>query len=434
MRVTGPRRELDGGYRLFTGRLPTLAEALAAVSAAAPGPRGPVEHVWLDEALGRVLAAAVTAGEDLPGFDRSTVDGYAVRAADTAGAAPDSPIRLAWAGRVAMGRQPGGALQPGQAVSVGTGAMLPAGADAVVMVEHTSRPDQEPGDPTAVTVLRAVEPGENVLPRGSDLRAGQEVLPAGTRLGPAQVGALAAAGVVEVPVHPLPVVAVISTGDEVVAPQESPAPGMVRDANSYALAAAVRRDGGRVLRLGRVGDDREQLRAALERAADEADLVLVSGGSSVGTHDLTVDAVTALGARVIVHGIAVKPGKPTLIARRGDVLIFGLPGNPVSALVIYDLLVRPALRTRMGVAEPTRLRSEQAVLAGDVRRPDSREELVRVRLTYRGRRLLPAAERVAGGSGMLQSLARADGYVWIGFERQGFEAGDIVEVWRIPGD
>jgi len=434
MRLTEPRPGPREGYRPFARRLPTLSEALAAVQAAAPGPRGPVEHVWLDQALGRVLGEDVTAGEDLPGFDRATVDGYAVRAADTAGAAPERPVRLAWLGRVPMGRAPEVPLGPGQAISVGTGAMLPPGADAVVMVEDTAAPGEGDAGIAAVDVLRAVRAGENVLPRGSDVRAGQVVLPAGSRLGPAQLGALAAAGIAEVPVHPLPQVAVLSTGDELVPPQRSPDPGRVRDANAYALAAAVRRDGGRALRLGRVGDDGRALGAALEAAARQADLVLISGGSSVGTHDLTLDAVTALGARVIVHGIAVKPGKPTLVARCGDVLIFGLPGNPVSALVIYDLLVRPVLRARMGAAGPERLRVEQAVLAEPVQRPADREELVRVRLNPRGRRLLPTAERVVGTSGMLQSLARADGYLWVGFDRRGYEAGEIVEVLRIPGD
>ncbi|HEX6990194.1 MAG TPA: gephyrin-like molybdotransferase Glp [Bacillota bacterium] len=433
--MSEPRHGPEGTYRPFSGRLPTMAEALSAVLAAVPAPRAQPEHLWLDDALGRFLAADMTSAEDIPGFDRSTVDGYAVRAGDTAGAAGDRPVRLAWAGRVDMGRRPDAVLKPGQAISVATGAMLPEGADAVVMVEDTlpAAPGAL-GEPGAVTVLKTVEPGENVLPRGSDLRAGEVVLPAGTRLGPAQLGALAAAGIVEVPVHPVPSVAVLSTGDELVPPQRTPAPGAVRDANTYALAAAVRRDGGRVVRLGRAGDDGERLAAILKAAVEQVDIVLVSGGSSVGVHDLTVDAVQAAGGRVIVHGIAVKPGKPTLVASRGECLIFGLPGNPVSALVVYDLLVRPALLARMGAAEPPRLRVEQAVLAGGVRRPASREEAVRVRLTHRGQRLLPVAERVAGTSGMLQSLARADGYLWIGFDREGFEDGEIVQVWRIPGN
>lgn len=429
-----------GGYRLFPERLPTLAEALAAVTAAVPGPRGPVEHVWLDQALGRVLAQPVAAGEDLPAFDRSTVDGYAVRAADTAGAAPDRPVALAWAGRVAMGSVPQNPLQPGQAVAVGTGAMLPPGADAVVMAEDAQRAGAAGGSSGGtpggtVLIRRAVAPGDNVLPRGADLKAGQQVLPAGTLLGPAQIGALAAAGIVEVPVHPRPLAAVLSTGDELVPPHRVPGPGAVRDANAYALAAAVRRDGGRVLRLDRVGDDLGRLRAALEAAvAGGAALVLVSGGSSVGTHDLTLDAVTAMGARVLVHGIAVKPGKPTLAARLDDALIFGLPGNPVSALVIHDVLVRPVLRALMGAAEPARLPVQRAVLAETVRRPAAREELVRVRLSRRGPDSVPEAQRVPGTSGMLQSLARADGYLWIGFDREGYEAGEMVEIWCIPGN
>ena len=427
------RRGPDGTYRLFAGQLPTLAEALETVLAAAPGPRPPAEHVWLDQALGRFLAADVTSDDDIPGFDRSTVDGYAVRAVDTAGASAGRPVVLTWAGRVAMGRRPAEPLKPGEAVSVATGAMLPEGADAVVMIEDTV-PAGDGDGPPQVAVTRAVSAGDNVLRRGSDVRRGEVVLTAGTRIGPAQVGALAAVGVVEVPVHRLPTVAVISTGDELVAPQEPVSPGTVRDANAYALAAAVRRDGGRVQRLGRVGDDGEALAAVLADSARQADLVLVSGGSSVGTRDLTLDAVEELGAEVLVHGIAVKPGKPTLVARRGTTLFFGLPGNPVSALVIYDLLVRPVLRACMGAARTLGLAVERAVLAESVRRPPAREELVRVRLVERAPRLLPVAEPVPGTSGMLQSLARADGYLWIGFEREGFEAGEIVEIWRIPGD
>ena len=418
--VAGPQ----GTHRIFTGELPTLEQAVAALLAVAPGPPEWVEWVELGQAAGRVLAQDLRAASDLPPFDRSTVDGYAVRSADVARATAEQPVALRWQGEVRMGETALRALGAGEAVAVATGAMLPPGADAVVMVEDTSAQGE------TVRVMRPVRPGENVLPRGADVRAGQVVVAAGMLLGPAQIGALAGAGHVEVPVYPRPRAAVLVTGDELVPPHVDPSGGRIRDMNGPALMAALRRDGALAWSPGRVVDDAGALAAAVERAVKGSDLVLIAGGSSVGTRDLTREALTAVGARIHLHGIALKPGKPTLVATLGECLLIGLPGNPVSALVIYHLLVRPALWRRMGLARPPRRASCRARLSKAVRRPATREELVRVRLIERDGSLW--AEPLSGSSGVLQSLAQADGLVWISFANERYAAGEEVEVWLLP--
>lgn len=414
-----------GTYRVFGKGLTTLQEAQAIVDEIAPAAPRTVELVSLATALGRVLAKDVQSRGDIPPFDRATVDGYAVRSADTVAATPGKPVVLMWRGEVPMGGVPRMSLGSGEAVGVATGGMLPPGADAVVMVEHTQ------ADGASIYVRQPVQKGDNVLPRGADVKAGGVVVPAGTRLGPAEVGALAGAGCVEVPVVPRPRVAIIATGDELVPPHREPLAGQIRDMNSYSLAAAVIEDGGVPIMLGRTGDSPDQLVDLLRDAVQRADMVLVSGGSSVGTRDRTVDGFATIGARIHLHGIALKPGKPTIVATLGDVLLAGLPGNPVSVLVIYHVLLRRALYKRMGSSSIPQLPSVKAILSSPVRRPQEREELVRVRL-QRGNDGGYQADPVAGNSGMLQSLVRAHGYLFIPFSRDGYAAGEQVDIQLIP--
>ncbi|MEW6192432.1 MAG: gephyrin-like molybdotransferase Glp [Bacillota bacterium] len=379
----------------------------------------PAEEAALPEALGRVLAAEVRAAEDVPGFDRATMDGFAVRAADTFGASEGLPAYLRVAGEVLMGRAPDGPLLPGEAWRIPTGGMLPEGADAVVMVEHT----EEAGD--AVAVLRPVAPEENVVRRGDDVRAGQVVLQAGKRLRPHDIGLLAACGVTRVPVRRRPVVGIIGTGDEVVAAEAVPGPGQVRDVNTPALAAAVKAAGGDPRVFGLVPDELPVLREVLARAVAESELVLLSGGSSVGTRDLTLEAVSSLpGALVLFHGLAVKPGKPTVGAVADGKAVFGLPGHPVSALVVFEFLVRPLLEPERSTRPPVRVR-----LGRSLRSAPGREDYVRVALRIENGELV--AEPVLGKSGLIATLARADGLVRLRLDAEGAAAGEMVEYFPL---
>jgi molybdopterin molybdotransferase len=338
--------------------LPGIEAALVQVLANVT-PLG-AEEVAVAEAAGRVLAEGGRAAGDLPPFDSSAMDGFAVRAADTPGA-------LLIVGQSAAGSPFAGALEPGQAVTISTGAVVPAGADAVVPVERTT------GD---VTVER-VEPGENIRPTGGDIRAGDVVVEAGSVLRPAQLGALAAAGVPRVRVARRPRAVVLPTGSELRPPGAQLGPGEIYESNSVLLAAQLDSAGAAVTVLPPVADDEDATRAALERGLD-SDVLVTSGGVSVGPHDLVRRLLAELGAEEVFWRVAVKPGKPVAYAVRGDTLVFGLPGNPVSSFVGFELFVRPALRALQGARDPG-----PHWLAGRLsvalRRDGQRDQLVRAR-------------------------------------------------------
>jgi molybdopterin molybdotransferase len=341
--------------------LPTIEEALALVLAHVRPL--PAEEVPIGAAAGRVLAEDGHAAVDLPPFDSSAMDGYAVRAADTPGT-----LRLT--GASAAGQPAEAALAPGEAIAVSTGAVVPAGADAVVPVEQTDRVNG------GVRVERVAE-GEHVRPRGGDVEAGGTVVERGTRLGPVQVAALAAAGVASVRCGRRPRVAVLATGTELRRPGEPLQAGQIYESNSVLLAAQLRSAGAEPLVLDAVADDEQATRAALERGLD-ADVLITSGGVSVGPHDLVRAGLVELGAREVFWRVAVKPGKPVAFATRGDTLVFGLPGNPVSSLVSFELFARPALAALQGARDP-RPAYLPGILAAPLRRNATRDELVRVR-------------------------------------------------------
>lgn len=319
-----------------------------------------------------------------------------------------------------MGSAPKATVGPLQAVWIPTGGPLPPGADAIVPVEAT----EAVGD--WVRLREPVRPGDNVLSRGADVRAGQVVLPAGHRLRAADVGALASVGCTRPWVYRRPEVAILSMGDELVPPDRIPAEGQVRDANAYSLAAAVRADGGIPHVLGIVPDDKNRLENAL-RDALQWDMVLMSGGSSVGLDDVAAEVIAKLGPPgVVVHGVRLAPGKPTVLAVVGDRAVCGLPGNPVSSLVAYDLFVRPALYWRMGWPGGRPPATVRARLAEPLAAPKGREFHARVRLVAGPEGLV--AQPVAGGSGQLATMARADGLVTVPLERSSLPAGETVEV------
>ena len=426
----------------------TLDEGLTRLFALIPGRGGlKTERVGLESALHRVLASQITAPEDLPAFDRATKDGYAVTAADTFGASEETPVRLRIQGTVAMGEAAQVTVGPGQAARISTGGMLPKGADAVLMLEYTQEePGDEPvnglgngpgnglGDETGglVTLFRSVAPGENLVLKGDDMVEGARVLQAGHRLRVQDVGALAALGLTEVEVTSTPVVAVISTGDEIVPPHQVPGPGEIRDINTYTLAAALKQVGAEPLLLGIFGDSYEHLAEATARALEQADVVLISGGSSVGTRDVTPDVINDLGSPgVIQHGLAVKPGKPTILGLVMGKPVFGLPGHPVSSMVVFDLVVAPTVRRLMGhVEDPMSRPVVKARMARNVAKAPGRREYIRVALEVSDDEGsdLPLAHPVLGESGLIRTMVGAHGLVAIALEKEGLEAGQRVDV------
>jgi molybdopterin molybdotransferase len=394
----------------------TVAETLAGFR---PGRRTPIETVALADAHGRVPAAPVRAPDDLPGFARSTVDGYAVRAADTYGASEGLPSYLDVSGAVAMGLAPDVAVTPGHAVAMPTGGVLPPGADAVVMVEHT----QEAMAGT-IEVLRPVAPGDGMVRADEDAAAGAEVVPAGRPLRAQDLGLLAAAGATEVAVHGRPRVAIVSTGDEVVAPETAElGPGQVRDASSVALAALVRDAGGDPVARGIVPDDPEALHRVLRAAVDDCDVVVVSAGSSVGARDETAAVVAQLGEPGIwCHGIALRPGKPTLLADAGGVPVVGLPGNPRSALVVFRVVGMPIVRLVGGMTDPPPEPTVRVRLQRNVPSAAGRLDVVQVAVRD------GVAHPLFGASALLSILTAADGYLIVPDEATGLPAGADVDV------
>lgn len=385
-----------------------------------PARRTAVETISISDAHGRVLGGDAVASAPLPGFARSAVDGYAVRAADTFGASDGLPSYLDVVGAVAMGSLAPDALGAGQAIAVPTGGAIPAGADAVVMVEHVAV-----AMTGTIEVMRPAAPGEGVVSADEDVAAGAVVAAAGRRLRAADLALLAAAGIVSVEVHARPRVAIVSTGDEVVPPEATPAAGQVRDATAVGLGSLVLEAGGLPDLLGIVPDDPVALRSVLSDALDSSDVVVVSAGSSVGARDLTADVVATLGAPGIwCHGLALRPGKPTLLAECDGVPVIGLPGNPASALVVFRLIGVPLVRRVGGLAEDTPEPPVLAVLATDVASQAGRLDVVQV-LLVDGR-----AEPVFGRSALLAPLARSDGYLIVPEAAGGLYAGTEVEVVR----
>jgi molybdopterin molybdotransferase len=380
------------------------------------------ERVPTGEALERTLAEDITSNSDLPTFRRSTMDGFAVRAADTFGATESLPAYLDLVGEVLMGQPADLTLAGGQCTRIATGGMLPEGADAVVMVEQT----QEVG-PTLIEALRPVAPGENVVQVGEDVRVGDPILPRGHVLRPQDLGGLVALGITSIAVARQLRVAIVSGGDELVDPAAAPGPGQIRDINTYTLAALVRRDGHIPVHAGLVPDDFAALENAARSALASSDVLILSAGSSVSARDMTAQVIDSLGQPgVLVHGVSLKPGKPTILAVCDSKAVFGLPGNPVSCMVTYDLFVAPTLRHLSGTASPLRS-SVNATLTRNIASAAGREDYVQVRLERHADGRLDAVP-VFGKSNLIFTLVHADGMLKVPLDAGGLPAGSQVEV------
>jgi len=386
-----------------------------------PKPVG-TEQVLLSEAYGHVLAEDIAAPLNVPPFDRAVVDGYAVRAADTFGADEDKPLTLKYCGQVSVGEAPDVVVENGTTVEIVTGAPLPKGADAVVMLEHTVQKK------SAISIYRPVSRGENVMKAGSDIHKGETVLKKGQMLSSREIGVLAALGLTRVAVYKRPRVAIISTGAEVVEPGKPLSTGKIYDINAYALSVAALECGGQPVSFGIVPDEKDQLRTALIKALNSADVVITSGGVSVGPKDLIPQLLDTLGKPgVIVCGIAVRPGKPTTIAVVDGKPVFSLPGHPTSSLLMFHILVRPIISDMAGRREeiPSAVKAIAATKMFPAR---GRRTFIMVNLAQDEAGRFLASPVPLGQSGAITTFAKADGFVEISEKQQFVSAGDEVTV------
>ncbi len=383
------------------------------------------ETIPIADALGRVTAGDIEAPEDLPPCDRAIMDGYAVLSRDTYGASQSAPAYLNVTGEILMGEVPDIHLSSGNCIKIPTGGILPAGADAVMMYEHTV-----PVDEQMIEIVKDVGSGGNVIRKGDDIRSGDLAIEAFTRLRSQDLGLLAGLGIAEISVFKKIKVGILSTGDEIIEHTQPLEPGKTRNINSITISASVRQLGALVHDYGIVSDHEKTFFSAVEQAVSETDIVLFSGGSSVGMRDLGEQAIARLGdPGVLVHGVALKPGKPVIIGYCRQTPIFGLPGHPVSAAVCFELFVKPAIHQLSGCKDQElALRATiSAILMRNINSAAGRRDIVRVRLT-------PANDTwqafpVLGKSGAISSLSRAHGYFIIDEDTQGLQEGQVIEAY-----
>lgn len=399
------------------------SDALALIIDALPYNRPHTEKLPIEECYNRIIASDIVSPEDLPAFSRSTVDGYAVHAVDTFGAKESSPAYITMKHEVMMGQAADFDLAKGSAAKIPTGGMLPAGADAVVMLEYVQ---SVPGD--MIEIHRSAAPGDNVIQVGEDIKKGERVLHEGKRLRAHDIGALAGIGVTGIEVFSKPVVSFISTGDEIVSPGNRLRIGQVRDINSFTLAGLVMDNGGILIKRGIFRDDYDEIRNALEESLAASDMVLISGGTSAGTRDMTAAIIDDIGRPgVLFHGASLKPGKPMIggVVRGKPVL--GLPGHPAATVVCFDLFIKPVIDRMRGLAaRPEPGGSVRATMAKSIASAAGREDHIRVYMEESENKLL--AYPVLGKSGLITTLVKSDGIVVIPQSRLGLDAGEEVTV------
>lgn len=404
--------------------LTPVPEALALLTGHLRNIKRPSERLGLESALDRIIAKDILSPEDLPAQARSTMDGFAVKAADTFGASQSSPCYLQISGEVLMGENPQGQVELGHCFRISTGGLLPSGSDAVVMLEHTI-----PVDDKMLELVKSVGAGTNLIDKGEDIRKGSVALTIGHRLRPQDLGLLAGLGIGEVEVYRQVKVGILSTGDEIVHWSETPPAGKIRDINNITLSGLARRAGAQVIDYGIVSDRQEDFLPMMKKAISDNDLVLFSGGSSVGVRDLGERVIEELGnPGILVHGVTLKPGKPIIIGLHNNKPLFGLPGHPVSAMVCFELFVQPAIELLSGHKKDQKLPQPtiKAVLERNINSAAGRLDLVRVRLHEENGVLL--AQPVLGKSGAISTLSRAHGYFLIDESLQGLAKDSEVRV------
>jgi len=387
------------------------------------GPIG-TEEIALGESLHRILAENIVSAIDLPPFNRSTVDGYALRARDTFGASEGNPALLRVVGEVLMGVPTDLVVSHGEAAMVPTGGIIPVGADAALMLEFS-----EQADDRTIQVKKSLSPLENVIERGEDIEKGERILSRGHRVRPQDMGAMAALGKSRVIVYKKPRIAIVSSGDEIVDVTEEPRLGEIRDINHYSLNAQTELAGGNPLFMGIARDSFENLKSLCEKGLQTSDMLIISGGSSVGALDYTTDVIKSFpDSDIMVHGVSLRPGKPTIIGRSGAKPIAGLPGHPVSAMVVFDLFMRPLIWRMAGYTGSLWPlgRRVSAILTRNVSSPPGREDYIRVRAEEKEGRVL--AHPIMGKSGSISTMVKANGLIRIAIDSEGLEEGTLVEV------
>lgn len=379
----------------------------------------------IKNALYRILSKEVIVPANLPGFNRSIMDGYAIKAEDSFGASDSLPSYLKMIGEIQMGCRPEFKIGLGETAKISTGGMLPEGANAVMMLEYTEQIDN-----TSIEVRKSVSPWENVVREDEDLKAGEIILKKGHKLRPQDIGALAGIGKANIEVYKKPKIAIISTGNEIIPIQSKPQIGQVRDINSYTLGTCVEEAQGIPIYKGIIGDENYLLERKIREAIDKdkVEVVIISGGSSIGSRDVTLDVLNKLGKPgVLIHGVSVKPGKPTIVAVTNNIPIFGLPGHPVSAMIILDLFIRPLINWLQGSDYDYDSKKKiEATLISNVASDPGREEYIRVFLFKKGGKFY--AEPILGKSGLISTMVRASGLIKIELNIEGLEKGSKVAV------
>jgi molybdopterin molybdotransferase len=387
--------------------------------------RSNIEVADIKTALHRILAEEIVAPANLPGFNRSTMDGYAIRAEDSFGATDSLPSYLKIIGEIKMGVKPEFKINPGEAVKISTGGMLPEGANAVMMVEYT-----EPIDDTTIEARRSVSPWENVVREDEDLKKGEIILTKRHKLRSQDIGVLAGIGKTDIKIYRKPKIAIISTGNEIIPAEGKPQIGQTRDINSYTLGACIKEVGGVPVYRGIIKDEVILLEQEIKKTIkeDKVEAVIVSGGSSVGVRDVTLEVLNKLGKPgVLIHGVSVKPGKPTILAIADNRPIFGLPGHPVSAMIIFDLFVRPLISWLQGGQYNYNSAKEiEAELTCNMVSDSGREDYIRVFVYEKDKKIY--AEPILGKSGLISTMVRASGLIKIGLNVEGLEKGSKVMV------
>ncbi|MEE9566310.1 MAG: gephyrin-like molybdotransferase Glp [Desulfobacteria bacterium] len=382
------------------------------------------EVLPLDQCVGCILSQDIVSEIDLPEFNRATMDGYAVQARSTFGASESMPALFRIVGAVEMGEVPTVSVRPGEAVRIATGGMLPDGADSVVMIEHAQALDEH-----TLEVFKSSVPLQHVIEIGEDFRREEQILPKGSRIRPQEMGVLAALGQTHVSVYRQPTVAIISSGDEIVPIEETPSLSQLRDVNAHTLAGLIRLSGGIPLYLGIARDNFDELHSLCKNALAESDMVLISGGSSVGSRDFTMEVIQALpAAEILVHGVSISPGKPTILATSEQKPIWGLPGQVTSTMVVFQVMVRPMLEKIGGLSEDRLVaeREVSAVLSRNMASVQGREDYVRVKLVRRENQIY--AEPILGKSGLIHTMVKADGLIKIDMNSEGLDKGTPVSV------
>ncbi len=379
------------------------------------------EYVHITKAVDRVLAEDIFADADVPHFRRSTVDGYALISKDTYGANESMPMLLAVIGEVYMGRESNLKITSEHAVYVPTGGMVPLGSDAVAMVEYTEKIDEN-----EIAVYRATAPGENMINIGDDINSGEKVLEIGTKVRPQDIGVLSSIGIQQVKVYSKPRVAIISTGDEIIDPEEELKPGVIRDINTFTLSAMAERLGCMITKKVVIRDEIVKLQEILEQSMYEDDIIIISGGSSVGTKDITAEVINSVGKPgVLIHGVAIKPGKPTIIGKINNKPVFGLPGQPVSAMIVFKVIVEHFIKNLMGLEEMEGY--IEATLSTNIHSTQGRETYQMVTLEKEGNGYI--AIPIYGKSGMITLMSKAKGYIKIDANTEGLNVGEKVRVF-----